>query len=165
MRLLSHVQLFVTPRTVAHQAPLSMGFSRQEYWSGLPFPPTGNLSDPGIKSVNPALAGGFFTIALPGKPMNCRTLDSLTMSWKSSVKRNYWTSMKINSLLLIRKHRGQKTVGWCLWKAGRKDFLPKILYLAKFSFKIKEEIKTFPDKHEVRIHHQQTCLQGRVLRP
>ena len=46
----SHVQLFVTPWTVAHQAPLSMRFSRQEYWSGLPFPPPGELPDPGIKS-------------------------------------------------------------------------------------------------------------------
>ena len=54
----------VTPWTVAHQAPLSMAFSRQEYWSGLPCPPPGDLPDPGIKPmspVSPALAGGFFT--------------------------------------------------------------------------------------------------------
>ena len=48
--------------TVAHHAPLSMGFSRQEYWSGLPFPPPGDLPDPGIHPGSPALAGGFFTI-------------------------------------------------------------------------------------------------------
>ena len=47
--LLSHVQLFVTPWTIAHQVPLSMGFSRQEYWSGLPFPTPGDLPDPEIK--------------------------------------------------------------------------------------------------------------------
>ena len=50
--------------TVARQAPLSMGFSRQEYWTGLPFPPPGDLPDPRIKPVSPvppALAGGFFT--------------------------------------------------------------------------------------------------------
>ena len=47
MKLLSHVQLFETPWTVAHQAPLSMGFSRQESWSGLPCPPSGDLLDPG----------------------------------------------------------------------------------------------------------------------
>ena len=47
--MLSHVQLFATPWTVAHQAPLSMAFSRQEYWSGLPFPSPGDLPDPGIK--------------------------------------------------------------------------------------------------------------------
>ena len=45
----SHVQLFVTPSTVECQAPLSMGFSRQEYWSGLPFPPLGDLFDPSIE--------------------------------------------------------------------------------------------------------------------
>ena len=60
--VLSRVQLFVTPWTVAHQAPLSMGFSRQEYWSGLPFPSPDDLPDPGIDPFSPALAGGFFTI-------------------------------------------------------------------------------------------------------
>ena len=61
---LSRVRLFVTPWTVAHQAPLSMGFSRQEYWGGLPLPPPGDLPDPGIESAplaSPALAEGFFT--------------------------------------------------------------------------------------------------------
>ena len=58
------VPLFVIPGTVACQAPLSMGFSRQEYWSGLPCPLPGDLPDPGIKSMSlmsPALAGGFFS--------------------------------------------------------------------------------------------------------
>ena len=61
---LSRIQLFVTPWTVAHQAPLSTGFSRQEYWSGLPFPPAGDLPNSGIKPVSLAslaLAGRFFT--------------------------------------------------------------------------------------------------------
>ena len=61
---LSRVQLFVTPWTVARQRPLSMEFSRQEYWRGLPFLPPGDLPDPGIEPellVSPALAGGFFT--------------------------------------------------------------------------------------------------------
>ena len=49
----SRVQIFATPWTVAHQAPLSMGFSRQEYWSGLPCSPPGNLPDPGIEPVSP----------------------------------------------------------------------------------------------------------------
>ena len=52
---LSRVQLFVTPWTIAYQAPLSMGFSRQEYWSGLPFPSPGDLPDPGIEPRSPAL--------------------------------------------------------------------------------------------------------------
>ena len=54
----------MTPWTIAHQAPLSMGFPRQEYQSGLP----GDLPDPGIKPVSPALIGGFFTTESPGKP-------------------------------------------------------------------------------------------------
>ena len=67
--MLSHVWRFVTPWTVACQAPLSMGFSRQEYWSGLPFPPPRDLYDPGIKPTSlasPALARGFFTTLPPG---------------------------------------------------------------------------------------------------
>ena len=63
----SHVQLLGTLWTVAHQAPLSMGFSRQEYWSGLPCPPPGDLPDPGLKLeslTSPALAGGFFTTSI-----------------------------------------------------------------------------------------------------
>ena len=62
----------MTPKTVACQTPLSMGFSRQEYWSGLPFPPPGALPDSGIEPTSPAsfaLAGGFFTIVPPGKPI------------------------------------------------------------------------------------------------
>ena len=64
--VLSHVWLFVTPWAVAHKGPLSMEFSRQEYWSGLPFPSPGDLPDSGIKPMSPALAGGFFT---PGNPI------------------------------------------------------------------------------------------------
>ena len=73
-QLLSHVQLFVTPWTVACQASLSMGFSQQEYWSGLPFPPLGDLPDPGIQSrspESPALAGWFFITEPPGNPLTC----------------------------------------------------------------------------------------------
>jgi len=58
------VQPFVTPWIISCRAPLSVGFSRQEYWSGLPCPPPGDLPNPGIKPVplvSPALAGGFFT--------------------------------------------------------------------------------------------------------
>ena len=60
----SHVQLFTTLWTVAHKAPLSMGFPSQEYWSGLPCPPPGDLPDPGIKLISLmsyAVTGGFFT--------------------------------------------------------------------------------------------------------
>ena len=68
---LSLLQLFTTPWTVAHQAPLFMGFSRQEYWSGLSFPSPGDLPDPVIEPVSSlasALAGGFLTTELLAKP-------------------------------------------------------------------------------------------------
>ena len=71
VQLLSRVRLFVTPSTVARQAPLSMEFSRQEYWSGLPFPSPGDIPNSGIERVFlacSALAGRFFTTMPPGKP-------------------------------------------------------------------------------------------------
>ena len=60
--------LLPLPWTISNQDPLSMGFPRQEYWSGLPFPSPGDLPDPGIKHAFPTLAGGFFTTEPPGKP-------------------------------------------------------------------------------------------------
>ena len=70
MKSLSRVRLFATPWTVARQAPLSMGFSRQEYWSGLPFPSPGDLLDPGIKPTSPALQAEALTSEPPGnKPL------------------------------------------------------------------------------------------------
>ena len=67
-QLLTCDQLFATPWIVAHWAPLSMGFSRQEFWSGFPFLPPGDLPNPGIKPSSPSLAGRFFTTEPPGKP-------------------------------------------------------------------------------------------------
>ena len=64
VRVLCCVLLFAIPWPVAHQVPLSLEFSRQEYWSGLPFPPPGDLPEPGIQPtslISPALAGWFFT--------------------------------------------------------------------------------------------------------
>ena len=74
-------QLFATPWTVAHKASLSMEFSRQEYWSELPFPTPGEPPDPGIRSASPALAGGFFTTTPPGKPTKC-----ISKPWKFSIE-------------------------------------------------------------------------------
>ena len=64
VKSLSMVRLFVTPWTIAHRAPLSMEFSRQEYWSGLPFPSPVDLPDPGIKPGSPALQAD----SLPSEP-------------------------------------------------------------------------------------------------
>ena len=77
---------FVTPWTMTHQASLSMGFPRQEYWSGLPFPSPGDLPDPGIKSMSPVLEGGCFTTEPPvcGSPQYVtldKFLDFLSLSF------------------------------------------------------------------------------------
>ena len=64
----SCIPLFATPLTVACQAPLSMGISGQEYLSGLPCPPPGDLPDPWMEPASPALAGGVFTAEPPWKP-------------------------------------------------------------------------------------------------
>ena len=69
-RCFSRVQLSVTPWTVAHQAPLSIAFSRQEYWSRLPFPSPGNLPNPGIESRSPALQVDSLPAEPQGKPKN-----------------------------------------------------------------------------------------------
>ena len=66
--LLSRVQLFATPWTVARQAPLSMEFARPEYWSGLPFPSPGNLPDSGIELVSPAWQVGSLPLSRQGSP-------------------------------------------------------------------------------------------------
>ena len=67
VKSLSRIRLFATPWTVAHQAPPSMGFSRQEYWSGVPFPFPGDLPNPGIEPGSPALQADTLTSEPPGK--------------------------------------------------------------------------------------------------
>ena len=79
---LSDVWLFVTPWTVTHQPPLSMGFSRQEYWSGLSLPSPGGIPDPGIESASPALAGGFFTIESAGNKIKREKSNICQMNHK-----------------------------------------------------------------------------------
>ena len=76
---------FATPWTVACQAPLSMGFSRQEHWSVLPFPSPWSPPDPGIKPVSPALADGFFITEPPEKP--CQFLLILTLTTLTSLSK------------------------------------------------------------------------------
>ena len=83
---------FATPWTVACQALLSTGFPRQEYWSRLPFPSPGDLSNPGIEPMSPAMAGGFFTAEPPGK---------LTMEYYSTLKRSEAHAMRWINLKII----------------------------------------------------------------
>ena len=100
-KLLSHVRLFVTPWTIAHQAPLSMGFPRQEYWSELPFPPPEDLPDPRIKPASPvfpALTSRFFTTEPPGIPLaliGCLQRGSFFLSYpwgkEGEIKSLFWS--------------------------------------------------------------------------
>ena len=82
VQLLSHVQLFAISWAVACQVPLSVGFLRQEYWSGLPFPILGDLPDPGIKPMSPALVRGFFTTESSQKPILCIVVQMVTAAMK-----------------------------------------------------------------------------------
>jgi len=85
---LSCARLFATLWTLAKQAPLSMGFSQQGYWSGLPWPPPGDLPDLGIKLVSrmsPALAGGSLPLASPGKPWWTFRRQETSEAWVNSL--------------------------------------------------------------------------------
>ena len=90
MKSLSHVRLFAAPWTEAYQTPLSMGFSRQEYWSGLPFPSPGDLPDPGIEPRSPTLQADTLTSEPPGKPLNIKT-EKIISKWQQ--------------ILAIKKHK------------------------------------------------------------
>ena len=94
---------FAAPWTIAHQAPLFMGFPRQKFWSGLPFPSPGGLLDPGIEPASPALAGRFFTTEPPGKPNLCRPtskkrslLSKVLLSWI-----RYWRYRTLHMFISI----------------------------------------------------------------
>ena len=92
VKSLSRVRLFATLWTVAHQAPLSMGFSRQEYWSGLPFPSPGDLPNSGIEPWSPALQADALTSELPGKP------QVALYYWYKTVVKFYsvaWSEVKV----------------------------------------------------------------------
>ena len=89
-----HVQL--TKWTVAHQSPLSLGFPRQEFWSGLPFPPPGDPPNPRIEPTSPALAGGSFIPEPPGVPSTV-----YQMSYISVLERKKFDSMSKASLFTV----------------------------------------------------------------
>ena len=132
MLVFSVISDSATPWTVAHQAPVSMGFPRQEYWIGLSFPTLGYLPDPGIETVSlvsPALAGRFFTAEPPGKPLGTRvphfiwplvgwglTLPSLCglqgPAWKTTFFTSGWASRAGWDLLIDRQ---TDLWWWRLW--------------------------------------------------
>ena len=95
----------MTPWTVAHQAPLSMGFPRQEYWSVLPFPSPGDLSGPGIEPTVSCLAGGFFTHEPPGEPKT--DIEAIK-------KENRWRrKWQPTPVFLLGKVHGQRSLEGC----------------------------------------------------
>ena len=126
---LSHVWLCVTPWTVACEAPLSMGFPRQEYWSGLPFPSQSHLPNPRIEFVSPALADGFFPTEPPGTFYHSKTNafliikinDSYSLRWtgKSGALGPLALSWIPSSLLVCPGFGISKAGQWCpLTNAG-----------------------------------------------
>ena len=135
---------FATPLTVAHQSPLSVGFPRQEYWSGLPFPSPGDLPDPGIEPASPALAGGFLTTESPRKtlgvcccsltksgstlcdPMDCRRPDFPVLHHLPELAQSHvhWVVCVLVAQLwptLCDSHGLQPTRLLCPWDFPDKD--------------------------------------------
>ena len=107
VKLLSHVRLFATPWTVAYQAPLSMEFSRQEHWSGLPFPSPGDLPHPGIEPGSPALQADALPSEPPGKPIkddNCQYKDTPLI---------HVTCKNFKNILLLKKKNSAKLIQLC----------------------------------------------------
>ena len=90
VELLNSIRLFATPWTVAHQAPLSMGFSRQEYWSGLPFPSPGDLPNPGIEPGSPILQADALPSELPGKPLLFQRSNSSGLGEEFVCAHKHW---------------------------------------------------------------------------
>ena len=107
VKSLSRVWLFATPWTVAHKAPPSMGFSRQEYWSGLPFPSPGDLPYPGIEPRSPALQADALTSEPPGKPHpkaklvpKKKVTGGLLLDWSTTA---FWIPAKPLHLSMLSK--------------------------------------------------------------
>ena len=124
--LLSHVRLFATPWTVACQAPQSMGFSRKEYWSGLPFPSPGDLANPGIKSRSPALQAASLPCETPYTSTKCCREESKS-KWKST--RRYF------------KYRGAEQGGWerrgwnkSMWRPCKRQKTHRKMLLSTFVY-------------------------------
>ena len=101
---LSRVRLFATPWTVAHQTPLSMGFSRQEYWSGLPCPPPGDLPNPGIKPRSPSLQADSLPSEPPGKPMSTGVGSLSLLQVIFPTQESSWDLLHCRSLCQLSYH-------------------------------------------------------------
>ena len=135
-----HIRLFVTPWTVAQQAPLSMGFFRQEYWSGVPFPSLGDLLHPGIERTSPKLQADSLPLAPPGKSRLCESRDkieelsSLTAKSCSTLRSHglQHTSLPCSSLSPRVYSNSCPLIQWChLTIAALFFYLVYILHLKR----------------------------------
>ena len=135
--LLSHfsrVQLFVTLWTIAHQAPLSMRFSRQEYWSGLPCPPPGDLPDPGMETVSlvsPALAGGLFTTWASLVAQMVKNLPAIRETWARFLagKIPWSRKWKPTLVFLPGESHGQRSLsGYSPWDHKESDMTERLTF-------------------------------------
>ena len=122
--------LFAALCTIAHQAPLSMGFSRQDYWNGLPFPPPGDLPDPGIEPVSSALAGGFFTTEPTERifyPVPCLIWGMTRCRWSILSLKDSHSEEEIDIKIIIRKQclvacwGSHRKKGMGIWPEGLRE--------------------------------------------
>ena len=100
---LSSIPLFATLKTIAHQASLSMGFPRQEYWNGLPFPSPGDFPDPGSELTSPALANRFFITEPPEKSIYIHIYNNITFSRKLKTKPDSWQHLTSTNIYCLAK--------------------------------------------------------------
>ena len=131
VKLLSRVQLFVTPRTIAYQASQSMGFSRQEYWSGLPFPSPGDLPNPGIEPGSPALQADALPTEPPGKPLWWSVPATRNTIWERSfMETNSESRICVHIFLWTHFGMGKIwTTGLCSWSSLRMADFPSTVVL------------------------------------
>ena len=106
VKSLSHVRLFATSWTLAYQAPLSMGFSRQGYWSGLPFPSPGALPDPGNEPGSPALQANALPSEPQGKPKNTGVGSRSLLQWIFPTQKSNWGLLHCRQILYQLSHQG-----------------------------------------------------------
>ena len=109
---LSHVQLFETPWTVARQAPLSLGFSRQEYWRGSPCPLPGNLPNPGIETRSPTLQADSLPSKPPGKPKNTGVGSLSLLQGSFLTQESNWGLLHLRQILYQLSYQGSLSHSW-----------------------------------------------------
>ena len=109
---LSHVRLFETPWTVARQAPLSIGFSRQEYWRGSPCPLPGNLPNPGIETRSPTLQADSLPSKPPGKPKNTGVGSLSLLQGSFLTQESNWGLLHLRQILYQLSYQGSLSHSW-----------------------------------------------------